>query len=159
MIERPLMTPDELKSLPKGTFVVMKTGFYPMKVKLKLFFKWGIKFEEKYEVMENGNREVHYANRSELFNNIIQAYSPHYLEPSVTDLDFDEASGEKKKKNENLKTSPNTDQTSSEDTINSEQLDEPTEGSENSSVEQNADKQRKVVIRTERPPQEDNSNE
>lgn len=37
MIERPLMTPDELKSLPKDTFVVMKTGFYPMKVKLKLF--------------------------------------------------------------------------------------------------------------------------
>ena len=30
MIERPLMTPDELKSLSKGTFVVMKTGFYPM---------------------------------------------------------------------------------------------------------------------------------
>ena len=92
------MTPDELKSLPKGTFVVMKTGFYPMKVKLKLFFKWSIKFEEKYEVMENGNREVHYANRSELFNNIIQAYSPHYLEQTVTDSDFDEASGEKKKK-------------------------------------------------------------
>lgn len=58
MIERPLMTPDELKSLPKGTFVVMKTGFYPMKVKLKLFFKWGIEFEEKYEVAENGNREI-----------------------------------------------------------------------------------------------------
>ncbi len=37
MIERPLMTPDELKSMPKGQFVVMKTGFYPMKVKLKLF--------------------------------------------------------------------------------------------------------------------------
>ena len=120
MIERPLMTPDELKSLPKGTFVVMKTGFYPMKVKLKLFFKWGIKFEEKYEVMENGNREVHYANRSELFNNIIQTYCPHYLEQTVTDSDFDEASGEKKKKNENLKTSPNAEQTESEDTINSD---------------------------------------
>lgn len=26
MIERPLMTPDELKSLPKGNFIVMKTG-------------------------------------------------------------------------------------------------------------------------------------
>ena len=38
MIERPLMTPDELKALPKGTFVVTKTGFYPMQVKLKLFF-------------------------------------------------------------------------------------------------------------------------
>ncbi len=120
MIERLLMTPDELKSLPKGTFVVMKTGFYPMKVKLKLFFKWGIEFEGKYEVMENGNREVHYANRSELFNNIIQAYSP------VTDSDFDEASSEKKKKNENLKTSPNAEQADSENTIDSEQQDEPT---------------------------------
>lgn len=98
MIERPLMTPDELKSLPKGTFVVMKTGFYPMKVKLKLFFEWGIEFEEKYEVMENGNREVHYANRSELFNNIIQKYYPHYLEQPATDSDFDEASSEKRRK-------------------------------------------------------------
>lgn len=42
MIERPLMTPDELKSLPKGHFIVMKTGTHPMRVKLKLFFKWGI---------------------------------------------------------------------------------------------------------------------
>ena len=124
-----------------------------MKVKLKLFFKWGIKFEEKYEVRENGNREVHYANRSELFNNIIQAYSP------VTDSDFDEASSEKKKKNENLKTSPDTEQTESEDTINSEQQNDPTEEPENSSVEQNKNKQGKVVVRTERPPQEDNSNE
>lgn len=159
MIERPLMTPDELKSLPKGTFVVMKTGFYPMKVKLKLFFKWDIKFEEKYEVMENGNREVHYANRSELFNNIIQKYYPHYLEQPATDSDFDEASSEKKKKNENLKTSPDTEQTESEDTINSEQQNDPTEEPENSSVEQSADKQRKVVIRTERPTHEDISNE
>ena len=158
MIERPLMTPDELKSLPKGTFVVMKTGFYPMKVKLKLFFKWGIEFEEKYEVMENGNREVHYANHSELFNNIIQTYCPHYLEPSGTDLDFDEASGEKKKKNENLKTMPNVEQIDSEDDIDSEQQYEPTEESENSNVEQNADKQRKVVIRTERPRQEVHDN-
>lgn len=47
MIERPLMTPDELKALPKGTFIVTKTGFYPIKVKLKLFFKWGIRFEKE----------------------------------------------------------------------------------------------------------------
>ena len=38
MTERQLMTPDELKTMPKGTFIVMKTGFYPMKVRLKLFF-------------------------------------------------------------------------------------------------------------------------
>ncbi|WP_106765327.1 type IV secretory system conjugative DNA transfer family protein [Pseudoruminococcus massiliensis] len=164
MIERPLMTPDELKALPKGTFVVMKTGFYPMKVKLKLFFKWGIEFEEQYQIAESGNREVHYANRSELFNNIIQTYCPHYLEQTVTDSDFDEASGEKKKKNENLKTSPNAEQTECEDIVDADeptsaQQDEPTKEPENSSLEQNADKQRKVVVRTERPPQGDNSNE
>lgn len=159
MIERPLMTPDELKSLPKGTFVVMKTGFYPMKVKLKLFFKWGIEFEEKYEVMENGNREVHYANRSELFNNIIQTYCPQYFEQPVTNSDFDEASGEKKHKNENLKTSPNTEQVENECTIDSEQQDETTEEPENSSGEQETNKQKKVIIKTERPSQEVNSNE
>lgn len=81
----------------------MKTGFYPMKVKLKLFFKWGIEFEGKYEVMENGNREVHYANRSELFNNIIQTYCPQYFEQPVTNSDFDEASGEKRRKMKILK--------------------------------------------------------
>ena len=45
MIERPLLTADELKTLPKGRFVVMKTGYHPMQVNLKLFFKWGITFD------------------------------------------------------------------------------------------------------------------
>lgn len=131
MIERPLMTPDELKSLPKGTFVVMKTGFYPMKVKLKLFFKWGIEFEEKYEVMENGNREVHYANRSELFNNIIGTYCPQLLEKPQEDAEFEEANN-KKRQNENLKTSPKQEQIKAEETEeeqvkSTEQLDKPTD--------------------------------
>lgn len=114
--------------------------------------------------MENGNREVHYTNRSELFNNIIQTYCPHYLEQTVTDSDFDEASGEKKKKNENLKTSPNAEQTVCKDIVDADeptsaQQDEPTKEPGNSMVEQNADKQRKVVIRTERPSQEVQKNE
>ena len=74
MMERPLMTPDELKSLPKGTFIVMKTGFYPMKVRLKLFFEWWIKFEEPYTVSENGNRPVRYANKKEIIDSILESY-------------------------------------------------------------------------------------
>ena len=159
MIERPLMTPDELKSLPKGTFVVMKTGFYPMKVKLKLFFKWGIEFEKMYEVRENGNREVHYANRSELLNNIIKTYHPKLLELPVADSKFNEASGEKKHENENLKTSPSTEQSDSEDALNSEQQNDFTANPENAISEKAEDKQKKTVIRTERPPQEDSDNE
>ena len=85
MIERPLMTPDELKSMPKGQFVVMKTGFYPMKVKLKLFFKWGIEFDEKhpYTVPDQGNRKVEYAAKSDIMDAIVQKYRPDLLEPPV----------------------------------------------------------------------------
>lgn len=30
------MTPDELKSIPKGQFVVMKSGSHPMRTRLRL---------------------------------------------------------------------------------------------------------------------------
>lgn len=76
MIERPLMTADELKSMPKGQFIVMKTGVYPMKVKLQLFFKWGIRFEEAYAVNERGNRMVKYASSKKLISSILEKY-PH----------------------------------------------------------------------------------
>ena len=77
MIERPLMTPDELKALPKGTFVVTKTGFYPMKVKLKLYFKWGIEFEkEPYVLPLRDSSMVTYASREELTEAIQAKYPP-----------------------------------------------------------------------------------
>lgn len=74
MIERPLMTPDELKSMPKGSFIVMKTGFYPMRVKLKLFFKWGISFDGEYALPERGNRPVSYAGKQEIIEGIREKY-------------------------------------------------------------------------------------
>ena len=78
MVERPLMTPDELKSLPKGDFIVMKTGVHPMRVHLKLFFEWGIRFDEEhpYSVAEHGNREVAYAQKQEIVDGILKKYHP-----------------------------------------------------------------------------------
>ena len=83
MIERPLMTPDELKSLPKGQFIVMKTGVHPMKVKLKLFFKWGIEFEEsnEYELQGHENRTVEYADKKEIMDGIVKKYHQDWLLP------------------------------------------------------------------------------
>ena len=76
MIERPLMTADELKALPKGTFVVTKTGFNPIKVKLKLFFKWGIQFEDKpYIVPFRDNKDICYANKDDLMKAVYDKYS------------------------------------------------------------------------------------
>ncbi len=76
MIERPLMTVDELKSMPKGHFVVMKTGCYPMKTRLQLFFKWGISFEEAYSISEKSARKVNYADKCELERAILRKYPP-----------------------------------------------------------------------------------
>ena len=72
MIERPLMTPDELKSMPKGHFVVTKTGAYPMRTRLKLFIEWGIVFGKPYEIMEKSARKVYYADRFTLEEEIIR---------------------------------------------------------------------------------------
>ena len=96
MIERPLMTPDELKSMPKGQFVVMKTGFYPMKVKLKLFFKWGIHFDEEhpYTVSDQGNREVKYASKKDITDGIIKKYHPELLEPAAPQNDESSSGGQ-----------------------------------------------------------------
>ncbi len=74
MIERPLMTSDELKSLPKGNFVVMKTGTHPMKTRLRLFFDWGITFGEAYAVEEKAHRKVVYADKQTLEENIVRKH-------------------------------------------------------------------------------------
>lgn len=73
MMERPLMSPDELKAMPKGQFIVMKTGMHPMKVTLRLFRDWGIRFGTSYEVPEQAQREVSYASRQELEQAILNA--------------------------------------------------------------------------------------
>ena len=70
MAERALLSPDELKNLPKGNFIVMKTGTHPMRTKLQLYFKWGITFEKPYQVPERAQREVYYAGKEELLMNI-----------------------------------------------------------------------------------------
>jgi len=74
MIGRPLMTTDELKSMPKGQFIVMKTGTHPMISKLKLFFKWGIKFDEEYRLSDKTARRVYYKERDELIRDVEVKY-------------------------------------------------------------------------------------
>jgi len=73
MMERPLLTADELKAIPKGDFIVQKTGQHPMRTRLRLFLEWGITFEEPYIVPERADRAVAYANREDLERNLPQS--------------------------------------------------------------------------------------
>ena len=77
MIGRPLMTVDELKSMPKGQFIVMKTGTHPMISKLKLYFKWGIKFDEEYRLSDKAARKVSYKDCGELIRDVSLKYPPN----------------------------------------------------------------------------------
>ena len=77
MTERPLMTADELKSMKKGSFIVMKTGAHPFVSKLKLFMKWGISFpKESYTIKDCGARKVRYISREKLIRAITDKYPP-----------------------------------------------------------------------------------
>lgn len=76
MMERPLLSADELKSLPKGEFIVMKTGTHPMQTHLQLFLDWGITLGEEYRVPEHEARKVAYANKEMLMKVIRRKYPP-----------------------------------------------------------------------------------
>lgn len=56
-----------------------------MQVRLKLFFQWGIQFEEDnpYTVEDHGGRKVKYANRQEIIDGILRKYYPEWLEEAL----------------------------------------------------------------------------
>lgn len=108
MMERPLMSADELKSMPKGNFVVMKTGTHPMKTKLKLFFKWGIQFGEPLKMPDQGSRPVHYASKDDLERAILQAYPIVQTAPPVPQKAAQEATSEHSAPQTSLRTVPET---------------------------------------------------
>lgn len=101
MIGRPLMTVDELKSMPKGQFIVMKTGVHPMISPLKLYFKWGIKFGEEYRLPDKTARAVSYKERDELIRDVELKYpqkagSPHGQFRAQDEDKFEELSAPQK---------------------------------------------------------------
>ena len=104
MIGRPLMTVDELKSMPKGQFIVMKTGTHPMISKLKLFFKWGIRFEEEYCLPDKTARNVSYKERDELIREIVIKYPQKKKDIQPVEFEVTEYEQEPPKKKTNVKT-------------------------------------------------------
>jgi len=48
------MTADEIRTMPKGEFVVMRTGKHPIKVHYDLYLDWGIHDTHKNWIGEVG---------------------------------------------------------------------------------------------------------
>ena len=66
MVSRLLMSPDELKNMPKGDFICMKSGMHPFRTHLEYYEDLGISFPKLRETQENAVRTVKYANLKEI---------------------------------------------------------------------------------------------
>lgn len=76
MIERPLMTGDELRTLPKGSMLVTKTGAHPVITQMQLYTKWGITFgSEPYILQDKSARPVKYVSEQDIAVAIISKNS------------------------------------------------------------------------------------
>ncbi|MEG0403264.1 MAG: type IV secretory system conjugative DNA transfer family protein [Anaerorhabdus sp.] len=76
MIQRPLLTTDELKSLKKGRFILMKTGTNPMRTCFKLFKYWGIKLSKEYIITERTQQNIKSGNLNIIIQRILQSQLP-----------------------------------------------------------------------------------
>lgn len=76
MVSVPLMSAEQIKIMPRGDFVIMRTGSHPIKCHFDLFLDWGIPpYNTASERAATKAQEVKYASRDEIENNILQEAS------------------------------------------------------------------------------------
>lgn len=91
MISRPLMTTDELKKLPMGCFICMKTGMNPFMIKLKLYIEWGIRYDEHYRLSMKEVKKVSYTERDKLIKTVKSAFNRINIRPlNIFDYSLDD---------------------------------------------------------------------
>lgn len=90
MTGRPLMAGNELRTMEKGSMIVMKTGVHPIMTKMELFTKWGITFGEPYKLQDKSARPVKYVSERDIVTAIAkqqrtQKKAPPKPKPFVPD--------------------------------------------------------------------------
>ena len=68
MMQQPLLSPDQIRTLRQGSFILMKTGFHPANFTLNFFTKWGICFNDEfsYSTEKRLAKQVQYATKISL---------------------------------------------------------------------------------------------
>ena len=77
MTGRPLMSPDELRQLPKGSYVRLQAGRRPSVFQTRYYTEWGIHFPEgtEFRLPETKPRKVAYADRAAIMLAIVEGSS------------------------------------------------------------------------------------
>ena len=83
MIKKPLMSPEQIKNMKKGEWILTRTGMNPVKMKLPQLERWNIRIDKEhpYRIESKASRVVEYADRSSLMNAIRREY--HNSVPSI----------------------------------------------------------------------------
>lgn len=74
-----------------------------MKTRLKLFFKWGIAFEDAYSIEEKSERKVQYADSKEVEAAVLERFPPKPV-PIEFMKEFEDEVKNNNSKKRNLKT-------------------------------------------------------
>lgn len=74
MTGRPLMSPDELRQLPKGSYVRLQAGRRPSIFQTRYYTEWGIHFPEgsEFRLSDSKPQNVAYADRSAIMLAILE---------------------------------------------------------------------------------------
>ncbi len=70
MMEVPLMAPNELREMPRGEYVLLKTFCRSARTRMPLFSDWGITLEGKYHISERPIRDIEYMDVKELIDRL-----------------------------------------------------------------------------------------
>ena len=74
MIQKPLMTAEQIRTMPDNQWILTKTRTHPLKTILKRFDEWGIKLDAPFAMPENATRTVRYASREKLKAAVLERY-------------------------------------------------------------------------------------
>lgn len=74
MVQKSLVTADQLKTLPRNQWVLTKTHCHPMMTTLKRYNEWDITLDQPFQMQEFSAREVRYASAKGLRASILEQY-------------------------------------------------------------------------------------
>lgn len=76
MIQKPLMTAEQIRTLPQEQWILMKTRCHPMITTIKRYDQWGIKLDCPYSMPQNDTKTVQYANKEDLMATVAERSYP-----------------------------------------------------------------------------------
>jgi type IV secretion system protein VirD4 len=90
MVQRPLLTAEEIKTLEQNKWILMKSRCHPLISIMKRYNEWGIELDCPFQMTEDSARRVKYADKDELRNAVLKKYPTMQTTEEFNMEDLDE---------------------------------------------------------------------